>query len=198
MSNLKPLSGEQLSDAMDGRLRGEDGSVLDALLSDPQAVQAWHLHHVIGDVLRSEELAPSARDLAFWDRLERKLADEPARPSVPLVMPMDVPVRSASAANASVLRWKWLAGVACAVLVSVVGSGAWNQFTGNADAQMATSVPATTESSSQLALVPQAPVMLRDPQLDALMAAHHQLGGHSALQMPSGFLRNATFERPAQ
>ena len=34
--------------------------------------------------------------------------------------------------------------------------------------------------------------------IDALLAAHQQLGGHSAWQMPSGFLRNATFERPAR
>ena len=33
-----------------------------------------------------------------------------------------------------------------------------------------------------------------DPQLDALLAAHKQLGGGSALPMPAGFLRNATFE----
>jgi sigma-E factor negative regulatory protein RseA len=26
------------------------------------------------------------------------------------------------------------------------------------------------------------------------LAAHKQVGGNSALQMPSGFLRNATFE----
>jgi sigma-E factor negative regulatory protein RseA len=37
-------------------------------------------------------------------------------------------------------------------------------------------------------------VMLRDPQLDEILAAHKQQGGSSALQMPAGFLRNATFE----
>jgi sigma-E factor negative regulatory protein RseA len=37
-------------------------------------------------------------------------------------------------------------------------------------------------------------LMIRDPQLDALLAAHRQMGGTTALQMPSGFLRNATFE----
>jgi sigma-E factor negative regulatory protein RseA len=37
-------------------------------------------------------------------------------------------------------------------------------------------------------------VMIRDPRLDALLAAHRQFGGASALQMPSGFMRNATFE----
>ena len=39
--------------------------------------------------------------------------------------------------------------------------------------------------------------MLRDPRLDELLAAHRQLGG-AALQMPSGFLRNATFEGPGR
>jgi sigma-E factor negative regulatory protein RseA len=43
-----------------------------------------------------------------------------------------------------------------------------------------------------------APVMIRDPQLDALLAAHRQFGGTSALQMPTGFLRNATFEEGAR
>jgi sigma-E factor negative regulatory protein RseA len=41
-------------------------------------------------------------------------------------------------------------------------------------------------------------VMMRDPRLDELLAAHRQFGGASALQNPSGFLRNATFEGPAR
>ena len=41
-------------------------------------------------------------------------------------------------------------------------------------------------------------VMLRDPQLDELLAAHKQFAGSSALQSPAGFLRNATFEGPAR
>jgi sigma-E factor negative regulatory protein RseA len=38
-----------------------------------------------------------------------------------------------------------------------------------------------------------APVMIRDPRLDELLAAHKQFSGASALQQPAGFLRNATF-----
>jgi sigma-E factor negative regulatory protein RseA len=41
-------------------------------------------------------------------------------------------------------------------------------------------------------------VMLRDPRLDQLLAAHRQSGGASALQVPSGFLRSATFEVPGR
>ena len=44
-----------------------------------------------------------------------------------------------------------------------------------------------------------APVMIRDPRLDEMLAAHRQLGGSaSALQTSAGFLRNATFEGPAR
>ncbi len=52
--------------------------------------------------------------------------------------------------------------------------------------QSVTSVAASGEALAQ-------PVMIRDPQLDALLAAHRQFGGATALQTPSGFLRNATF-----
>lgn len=38
--------------------------------------------------------------------------------------------------------------------------------------------------------------MIRDPRLDELLAAHRQYGNTTALQMPAGFLRNATFEAP--
>jgi sigma-E factor negative regulatory protein RseA len=41
-------------------------------------------------------------------------------------------------------------------------------------------------------------IMIRDPRLDELLAAHKQFGSTSALQMPAGFLRNATFEAPAR
>ncbi|MFZ4286997.1 sigma-E factor negative regulatory protein [Variovorax sp. HJSM1_2] len=41
-------------------------------------------------------------------------------------------------------------------------------------------------------------VMIRNPRLDALMAAHKQFGGASALQTPAPFLREATFESPEQ
>ena len=41
-------------------------------------------------------------------------------------------------------------------------------------------------------------VMLRDPRLDELLAAHRQFGGASALPTSAGFLRNATFEQPSR
>jgi sigma-E factor negative regulatory protein RseA len=50
------------------------------------------------------------------------------------------------------------------------------------------------DGTSALVAASEPLVMIRNPQLDALLAAHRQLGGVSALQMPAGFLRNTTFE----
>jgi sigma-E factor negative regulatory protein RseA len=61
--------------------------------------------------------------------------------------------------------------------------------------QLAVARPAANTAQTELAQAgPQ--VMIRDPRLDELLAAHKQFGGASALQMPAGFLRNATFEAP--
>jgi len=55
---------------------------------------------------------------------------------------------------------------------------------------------AQTPAPQQLVVAsPQGP-MVRDARLEELLAAHKQLGGTSALQESSGFLRNATFETP--
>jgi sigma-E factor negative regulatory protein RseA len=61
---------------------------------------------------------------------------------------------------------------------------------------MAQWTPALAPSSPGLttALTP-AGVMVRDSRIDQLLAEHQQFGGTSALQMPTGFLRNATFEK---
>ena len=59
----------------------------------------------------------------------------------------------------------------------------------NAATQIAVNQPVTNA---------QGQVMIRDPRLDELLAAHKQYGSTSALQMPAGFLRNATFEAPAR
>ena len=65
--------------------------------------------------------------------------------------------------------------------------------------QSPTPLPTPATTSRPVTLVSGEPqVMIRDPRLDELMAAHKQFGGTSALQMPAGFLRNATFEGPAR
>ncbi|MDV7394670.1 hypothetical protein RZS08_25020, partial [Arthrospira platensis SPKY1] len=63
--------------------------------------------------------------------------------------------------------------------------------------QLAQSSPPAPDAV-QLVVTPSGAVMLRDAELDQFMAAHRQWGGMSALQMPAGFLRNATYENTSR
>ena len=116
----------------------------------------------------------------------------------------------ATSANESNFRWKLVAGFASVAAVVAIGwsavSGLYDQSGRSDGGQLAnTSLPALG-ASSVVASLPAIStqtvniagsgpaVMIRDPNLDALLAAHKQFGGTSALQMPTGFLRNATFE----
>ncbi len=139
------------------------------------------------------------------------------RPAAPL--PGVQQVRGA-AANDAVFRWKLVAGVASlaavmAVSWSVLGSAPGGSGgSSNAGPQLALTSPAATQAGGATidsgradALQPasgavvintaQGP-LVRDAQLEALMAEHRQFGGVSALQMPAGFLRNATYDAPAR
>lgn len=118
-------------------------------------------------------------------------------------------------ANEPIFRWKWVAGlssVAAALAISwnLVGgvagsSGAapevqLTQVATLAPVSMQAAAPAQAGNDVANNAADNAPnnLMLRNPQLDALIAAHSQLGGSSALQMPSGFLRSATFNGAAR
>ena len=204
MNDLNPISNsERVSALMDGELSAHEcAQVLDGLLADAQAMEAWHVYQVIGDVLRSPELAPTKNDLAFLEKLELRLSQEPQGPlvselrqfSVPEVahvLPVDL---NKPVANSPVFRWKVLAGVACSALVVVVGGGLWTQTDLHGGNQLAIVKPVVAEVPVVVATETSAGPMLRDPRLDELMTAHRQLGGHSALQVPAGFLRNATYE----
>ncbi len=212
MKNLNATSNEQVCDLVDGRLTdAESAHALHATLSDPQSLQTWHAYHVIGDVLRSPELAPRRDDLAFLARLEQRLAQEPGRPDI---VKAAAPAGDAVApradgaqltkiaqserpvANAAVFRWQMLAGVACVAFVGVLGTNMWNQTTLAKEAQVAVRAPDAGAAPLVVAAQNSGGAMIRDPRLDELMAAHRQLGGHSALQVPAEFLRNAAFEGP--
>ncbi|MEP6791568.1 MAG: anti-anti-sigma factor, partial [Ramlibacter sp.] len=162
-----------------------------------------------GDVLRSGELAlgsGGAAPSAFLARLQLRLEQE-AAPVKPVVA-MDLTATQVhstaaadlfpsqnEAANDSSFRWKLVAGFASLAAVAAIGWTVGGGLGTRAEqAQMASAPPAqgTTLAGAER------PVMIRDPRLDELLAAHRQLGGTNALQMPSGFLRNATFEGPAR
>lgn len=209
---------EQLSALADGQLDGEAFEQAMQFAHEEEGRASWQLYHLVGDVLRSPELAHHADNGAFLWRLQQRLADEPVpgRPgqeSLQTVVPLQTEVLQ-EAANASVFQWKMVAGLASIAAVAVVGWSSWSSLqtapTGGASLAMLSAPSVVTVAPAPPAAVPPsttvipgetAPselVMLRDPRLDELLAAHQQFGSTTALQMPARFLRNATFEAPAR
>ncbi len=215
---------EQVSALADGHLQGEDLALaIEAVCAQEDARGAWRAYHLVGDVLRSGAHSPCTDTDAFLTRFQQRLAAEPTvvRPAVvPLSPASEVPAvrRKADAANEPVFRWKLVAGAASLMAVAaiswtLVGNGAavpsqGAQLAATQPQPAANSVLAAAAVNKQMpaatALAPtrvlvgngSPQVMLRDPRLDQLLEAHQQAGGAS--QMPSGFLRNATFEGPTR
>lgn len=207
---------ELLSALADGELEGEELATALTLAASDESQASWQAYHLVGDVLRSAELAQPA-DAAFLARLRVELHKEAPPVSQPILLeasPVTMPVAAAQvpAANAAVFRWKMLAGFASMAAVAAIGWSSFASLQGggalSSGAQLAMapgaqSMPGASlaQSTSANAVIAVADangqsVMLRDPRLDELLVAHKQFGSTSALQMPAGFLRNATFEAP--
>lgn len=210
MENLNQK--EMLSALADGQLSGNALTQALEFSSQDEGRETWQLYQLVGDVLRSPELARPVDNGDFLARLRTQLAQEaapvaqatassPTAPAQPVLTQFTPPPQ---AANDSVFRWKMVAGLASlAAVVTLVWSAVGGLGGPPAGAQMAAvSAPVTASVSVQAPAVSladnQAPqqVMIRDPRLDELLAAHKQFGGTSALQLPAGFLRNANFEAP--
>jgi len=206
---------EQVSALADGHLRGEEfARVVGSIGIDEELRATWQTYHLVGDVLRSGVHAPCSDTTTFLSRFQRRLAAEPplqALASLPEAQP--VQHSRVDAANEPVFRWKLVAGAASLAAAAAIG---WNwvglEGARASGAQLAQQqvAPATVVATANGAPAPRQAVvptrvlvgngnpqvMLRDPRLDQLLEAHQQVSGAS--QLPSGFLRNATFERPSR
>lgn len=204
---------EVISALADGQLRGDEfAQAVHATVDDAEALGTWDTYHLVGDVLRNGALGAYARDHAFVSRVAARLHREPVAQRPPVAVDLTAGKQEmkavsapdsirAAAANAPIFRWKMVAGFASLAAVAAIG---WNLLGGlhmaSGQAQLALVSPMPSAASS---IITQAAVavpgnepqmMIRDSRLDELLAAHKQFGGTSALQMPAGFLRNATFE----
>lgn len=193
MHNLKSSNhtGELLSALADGELRNEElAAVLIACSAEGDVsggdLGRWGAYHLIGEVLRSQarEFRP---DVGFIQRFGQRLAREPAIAPVKPALASALPCAAAS--NDESFRWKLVAGVAALAAVSAISWNVFGLFSPAAAPQLA-QAPAPQQV---LVASPMGPV-LRDARLEELLAAHRQLGGASALQAPSNYFRNATFD----
>ena len=194
---------EMISALADGQLRGEAlERVIQTVATDAQARTAWHTYHLIGDVLRSGDLptgtAPATFLAGFQVRLEREQCRDQVADATNSIARGTLHTRTPAvfdseieAANDGSFRWKLVAGVASLAAVAAIGWTAIGTMVRPEQPQLATALPLTGAERPA--------VMIRDPRIDEMLAAHRQFGGGaSALQMPAGFLRNATFEGPAR
>ena len=124
---------ERLSALVDGELAGDPASQACSHWRESGAARAsWHAYQLIGDVLRSDDLASDpAHDAAFLLALRSRLADEPV---VLAPQPLEstanalavrgklaMPGRAAGAGRSG--RWSWLAPSAVAAgFVLVAGA----------------------------------------------------------------------------
>lgn len=198
---------ELLSALADGELHDEEVVAALGLFERGDCQSSWGVYHLIGDVLRSPDLA-SPPDSAFLLRLREQLSHEPSpisslkaeeRPAIVADPKKDL------ASNSSIFRWKMVAGFASLAAVAAVGWSSLAAVQGPAIAgrQLADSAGSVSTGTPGSAVFVTAgnegqQVMIRDHRLDELLAAHKQFGNTAALQMPAGFLRNATFESPSR
>lgn len=179
-----------------------DGRTRDASL------RAWHAYHLIGDALRSSDLAvEQARDHRLLAAVRGRLATEP------VVLAPATTTRAA--ARAGVRRWRtWSGSAAVAAGVGVVGVMVWLTQSPTALDTSATlsraSPPSMTAPVTAPTLVSDLPApgalgtaagarapivaagssggpMLRDARIDDYLAAHRQLGAGRPLGTPAGY-----------
>ena len=210
---------ELLSALVDGELTGPELEQALALAEDAQGQANWQLYHLVGDVLRSPDLAHHSQHdllsglraqlaqepplLALSELVAETAAAETAAESVSaprvavasgVLEQVQAPALASAqqrdpAANASVFRWKLAAGFASIAAVAAVG---WQVLMVQAPTAIAPQL-AQTAAPNVVAVAAQdgKTVMLRDPNLDALLTLHEQYGTRPSLQVPAEFLRNA-------
>ncbi|THU03760.1 hypothetical protein E9531_06175 [Lampropedia puyangensis] len=188
----------------------------------------WETYQIIGECLRAPGQNHAAADsAAFLHTFRQRLAAEPAVKSTldevqalqPAPQLTSVTVTGSQAANASIFRWKMVAGFASLAAVAAIG---WNGVAGLTGGGAGQAVQLASSNDNPSVVVPEvasavmpmpspnviavanraaAPtfnqdaqnptgIVIRDPKLDEILS--RQYGNTVALQPPAAFLRNAS------
>jgi sigma-E factor negative regulatory protein RseA len=172
-----------ISDLVDGRLQGEElAQACRGWAEDAEARRTWHAYQLIGDVLRSEDLAAAPRhDAAFLAGVRARLAAEPV-----VLAPAALRRR----------RSVWLMPMAAAAgFVAVAGMVVVLR---QAVPEGAAGGPQLAAGGAALMPVRTAPTgqMLRDARVDAYLSAHREGLAGSPAALPGGGVRNVDFTVP--
>lgn len=178
-------------------------AALSAWRRSPGSESTWHSYHLIGDTLRSSDLAsPRDRDARLLAAVRARLAAEPVVLAPPAASEGSIAARR---------RWRrWTGSAAMVAGVGAVGAMVWlTQAPSTPSPTIAQSGPSgavaslgaapaqpsppsvvtvsTNPTGAMATSSPATAVMLRDPRLDAYFAAHRQLGSGRPLGTPAGF-----------
>ena len=187
-----------LSELMDGEADASSSArACAAWTADAAARERWHAWHLIGDVLRSDELSSMPqRDATFLAQLRARLSAEPA---------VLAPAPSLPQARGSVLRrhrWMTSAAVAAGFMAVAAAVVVLRAPPASVAAPPLAQAPAI-DGAAPVVVAQPAPMpaarpaepqvlvvngqLIRDARLDQYLAAHKQ---HSAIGIHAGLLRN--------
>jgi len=208
-----------MSALMDGELdEPHVASLCTAWRTDRQCRADWHAYHLIGDVLRSEELAaPATRDGAFMSRLRERLEREPvvlapsrADAGQPAAQPASVAVIGAGARTAErpgagtvvpharrrallpSLRSRWATPVGVAAGVVMVAGAVWSTRS-DPDGSASWWSPATVATAAS-AVGADERAALAEAEMARYLRAHREYSGSTTLSPAAGYLRNAAYD----
>lgn len=199
-----------LSALADGDVR--DASELERACAgwreDAEVRRTWHCYQLIGDVMRSEELArPAARDAAFLAGLRERLAAEPV-----VLAPEPLPASPARRRQAwlmpaaAVAGFVVVAGVLVVTRLSQPGIEAGPGFAaapaGVVPVSNGLSVAGGANVNNGVNRTVAAPssggdTLLRDERLDEYLRAHQFARGGAALSAPTTAVRRVELTVPA-
>ena len=199
---------ERLSSLMDGDCSTDAvASACRHWRQDADARAQWHAYHLIGDVLRSDDLSRrSGADAEFLQAVRLRLAQEPVvlAPAVaPLAAPLEVEADARQTAVAGArgdrraprsrfhLR-RWVAPVGMAAGVALVAGAVLVTRPGGGGSGGPTLATAPQISTVQTAAGPN--TASPDSELVRYLDAHQQFPGTPALGPAPGFMRSAAYE----
>lgn len=211
MSNSDQLTPEALSALVDGEADAGVVAAASARWRDDAATrERWHSYQLIGDALRSDELGGRGRDAEFLLALRKRLEQEPT-----VIAPAAIQRPARGRRAGALRRWAPPAAIAAGFL-AVAGALTVTRVSAPPPASpqlvqapspvLVQPLPVVAAASAVAAETlaravperaePATGVLIRDARIDQYLAAHKQFGGSSALGVPSGFLRSATYEVP--
>lgn len=198
---------EALSALADGEL---DGAAVQRLCvswrDDASVRRTWHAYQLIGDALRSDDLAAKpAHDEAFLLALRARLAQEPVVLAPQPIAAKHAPARRRAAWAAPFAVAAGFMAVAGVLVVTRVALPLNPDAQPSSGASIAALQPdmrgaqpvAASEMNVDAASAGPADLrVIRDARLDRYLAAHKQFGNRAGLSVPGATLRDAAAVMP--